>query len=368
MSKSVQLPAMAMKQGPHRVFTMVANGPSVLEWAGVSHARRDGTGIAGYQRPEVQGHIKGIVRYLNGAAPMLPNAVVIALDSTCTFTPATEIEGVQSGVMNIPVNDDTPTGWIVDGQQRLTALSRSSLSEFPVTVVAFIAETEAQAREQFVLVNSARSLPKSLIYELLPGTEGLLSLPDKVRDQKAPAEIVAMLNANESGPLFNVIKTHTVPYGRIKDTAMMRAIRSSMSDGALYRVRMGMPDQSWEDQVVAMSGVLDAYWAAVRLVWDDIWDLKPRQSRLLHGGGVYALGLLMDTIAGDVPVGELTTELFVDNLNLIVDQCHWTSGAWRFQGGEVVPWNKLQNTGTHLHALSAFLSMEWMKASRRKRG
>lgn len=364
---TIQLPAIAMKQGPHTIYSLAVDGPTVLEWASVSQAKREGGSLQGYQRPEAQGHINGIIRYLNDPVtpPMLPNAVVLALDSRCSFEATSEIGGCAVGLMTVPVDTDNPAGWVVDGQQRLTALTRCTLKAFTVTAVAFVAETQAQAVEQFVLVNSAKPLPKSLIYELLPGTEGLHSLPPNVLKKRIPAMMVERLNYDEDSPLYATIKTHTQPNGRIKDTGMMKALRASMTDGILYQTRLQTDGQSWPEQIDDMVKPVKAFWGAVKLVWADEWELPPRKSRLLHGGGVAALSLLMDSMGDELPFSELTTEHYVAELNMIVDVCHWTSGAWQFKGGETIPWNRLQNTGAHLNALCEFLGSYYFKAKLR---
>ena len=70
--------------------------------------------------------------------------------------------------LEIDVSDGAP-GLVVDGQQRLSALMQLEGRDFEVLVSAVICADEAELRRQFVLVNNTRPLPKSLIYELLPG-------------------------------------------------------------------------------------------------------------------------------------------------------------------------------------------------------
>ena len=65
-------------------------------------------------------------------------------------------------------------GFIVDGQQRVAAIRDANIGHFPICATAFIAADESEQREQFILVNSTKPLPKGLIYELLPETNGRL--------------------------------------------------------------------------------------------------------------------------------------------------------------------------------------------------
>jgi DGQHR domain-containing protein len=62
-----------------------------------------------------------------------------------------------------------PTGWIVDGQQRCVAIRDARVDSFRVCVTAFITESDEEQRSEFILVHSAKPLPKGLIYELLEG-------------------------------------------------------------------------------------------------------------------------------------------------------------------------------------------------------
>jgi hypothetical protein len=77
----------------------------------------------------------------------------------------------QTGLLSIPLRDKgRRVGWIVDGRQRSLALARSKNSPLAVPAVAFVSDNPQTNREQFILINKARPLRKSLINELLPET------------------------------------------------------------------------------------------------------------------------------------------------------------------------------------------------------
>ena len=80
---------------------------------------------------------------------------------------------------------------MVDGQQRLTALSGLSKPDFEVFVSALICKDYDELRQQFVLINNTRPLPKTLIYELLPNVDGL---PERFTARKFAARVVERLN------------------------------------------------------------------------------------------------------------------------------------------------------------------------------
>ena len=83
-------------------------------------------------------------------------------------------------------------GLIVDGQQRATALSQLDPSrKLPVVVVAFQSAAPKTQREQFVLVNKTRPLPRDLLNELLANVE--VVLPKTMRSRQVAAKVLEVL-------------------------------------------------------------------------------------------------------------------------------------------------------------------------------
>ena len=87
----------------------------------------------------------------------------------------------------------------MDGQQRIAAIRDASVTAFPICVVAFIEDSDAEQREQFILVNSTKPLPKGLIYELLPATKA--HLPILLERRKFSAYVLDRLNHEDDSPL-----------------------------------------------------------------------------------------------------------------------------------------------------------------------
>src|SRR6185295_11001408 len=200
------------------------------------------------------------------------------------------------GTLVIPADESTAdeekSGWIVDGQQRVAAIREANVRQFPICVVAFIAANDQEQREQFILVNSTKPLPKGLIYELLPVTEG--RLPSLLQRRRFPSYLLDRLNRDAGSPLEHKIQTPTTPDGVVKDNSVLRMLENSLSDGVLYRYRRLNDDGG---DVEKMLYVLRGFWGAVRDVFEDAWGLPPKRSRLMHGAGIVSLGFLMDAIA-----------------------------------------------------------------------
>ena len=242
-------------------------------------------------------------------------------------------------------------GWLVDGQQRAAAIREARVEAFPVFVTAFIATSEQQQRSQFILVNNTKPLPKGLINELLPATEG--KLPAQLERRRFPARLLERLNSDADSPMRGRIKTATNGDGVIKDNSVLRMLENSLRDGALYGhwdARNGGGDEE------AMLSILKDFWSAVAESFPDAWDLPPRRSRLVHGVGIVCSGLIMDAISDRFrSVGTPSREEFAEDLSRLAPHCRWTAGTWEFGPGAQRKWNELQNTTKDVRLLANHL-------------
>lgn len=365
-----RVPALRIRQGEARqLYSLAIEGKDINKIAAISRIRRGDDSLIGYQRPEVRNHIREIQRYIESSNAMIPNPVIIAFDKRVRFE-ALDAEG-NMGYLVIPQSDEADfikPGFIVDGQQRTAALRDAKIDSFMMPVSAFIANDDEEQREQFMLVNSTKPLPKTLLYELAPHTHG--RLPSDLQLRKFPSLLTQRLNFSD-GPLAGRIKTATNPDGVIADNSMIKMIDASLREGALYRFRnpaTGLGDDA------KMVRLLNNFWSAVEIVFTSDWDKKPRYSRLLHGVGILALGSLMDEIdqvhqeyhgeKGWTEIPPITR--FVQELNKIKDLCAWSSGAWNFgtdiDGQPIIrKWNELQNLSKDISLVTDYLVTNYIK-------
>ncbi|EMJ3186381.1 TPA: DGQHR domain-containing protein [Yersinia enterocolitica] len=365
-----RVPALRIRQGEARqLYSLAIEGKDINKIAAISRIRRGEDSLIGYQRPEVRNHIREIQRYIESSNAMIPNPVIIAFDKRVRFEPL-DTEG-NMGYLVIPLSDDADflkPGFIVDGQQRTAALRDAKIDSFMMPVSAFIANDDEEQREQFMLVNSTKPLPKTLLYELAPHTHG--RLPSDLQLRKFPSLLTQRLNFSD-GPLAGRIKTATNPDGVIADNSMIKMIDASLREGALYRFRdpaTGLGDDA------KMVRLLNNFWSAVEIVFTSDWDKKPRYSRLLHGVGILALGSLMDEIdqvhqeyhgeQGWTEIPPITR--FVQELNKIKDLCAWSSGSWNLgtdiDGQPIIrKWNELQNMSKDISLVTDYLVTNYMK-------
>jgi DGQHR domain-containing protein len=360
----LHLPALEVRQSDgSTLYSFAIDGKQLAQFATISRIRRnEDSEIQGYQRPAVLSHINAIRRYIESDSPMIPNALVIAFDKRVQFEPlpgTPQTSYARHGTLAIPISEDAvdeeKPGWIVDGQQRSAAILDARVESFPICVTAFIAESDEKQRSQFILVNSAKPLPKALIYELLPGTVG--TLPPQFQTREFPTRLLTRLNFQVSSPLYHLIQTPTNPDGIVKDNSVLKMLEGSLSDGALYFFRDPKTGECDED---AMLAVLKDFWRAVSHVFPDAWEKPPRKSRLMHGVGIVSLGFLMDTIFDRyIRVRVPGEEDFASDLSALKNVCRWTSGYWDFGPHSQRKWNEVQNTSRDIQLLTKYLLAEY---------
>lgn len=363
----IEVPAMQISQGKHVLYSFAVDGKKLESFTTVSSIGRDADmSVKGYQRPEVRQHIAEITAYLDTPGAMLPNALVIAFDQRIKFKPL-QVQGIATfGVLTIPTfswdDQDKRCGFVVDGQQRRAAI-RDAKKGIPVFCTGFQTVSEQFKREQFILVNNAKPLSKSLIYELLPGTETML--PVRLDKQKLPVVLCDRMNLDKDSPLCRLIQIPTMPCGLIKDNSFLKLVRHSVSDGVLYQYRGGRGCK--DADVEGMLRTLKDFWMAVSQVFPDEWAKPPRFSRLFHGTGVVGLGFIMDSIASnryrspEAPKVPTYAE-YVAGLMMLKPHCFWSNGTWEF--GK--KWDDLQNTPNDVSAFSNWIDRKFNALMREK--
>ena len=353
MSKFKFTAVRARQANGHDVFSFAATPQEVLAFSEIERVGRQDNGqLKGFQRHQIASHIKEIRDYFVRDDALLPNAVIIAF-----------IDGIKSkdrgnGVVDIEIDaTKSKPGFVVDGQQRLSALSGLEKPGFQVFVSVLVCKDYNELRQQFVLINNTRPLPKTLIYELLPSVDGL---PERFTNRKFSARIVDRLNFTRGSALYGEIRQHTNPKGVISDTAMQRLIMNSVSDGA---IRSFIRLDDYEDRAFHL---VNEYFEAIRMVFGPEWTgMTPRTSRLKHGAGIVAMGFVMELL--HATEGATTRDQFAAVLRLIKPYTAWTSGQWSFSSDDICPWNGVQNTPGDIDALSNHLVRLTKRTLRKQR-
>jgi len=361
--KSIDVPCIKLQQTKSTaLYSFVVNGKDFSKFTSVSRiARNDQKGLIGYQRPEVNDHISEIREYLDRSDAILPNSIVVAFDGAVQFLEKEAVDDRRAvGVLRISIEGAHRPAWIVDGQQRVAALRQLPDSNFPVSVVGFVSSGVDMEREQFLLVNNTRPLPKSLLYELLPSIGN--SVPARLRKRQAAYRILEQLNTMPLSPFYERIATRTsrhVSSANIRDVSVLKMIENSSECGMLQEVGA--------ETKAAVKWLLN-YWNAVREVFPEAWGLSPRKSRLTHGAGIVSMGYLMDAIGYSLADAYRIPpkEAIRSELERVGTSLAWTSGNWRFGKDFVLPWNEIQNTSRHIDMLANFLIRRYSHARRKR--
>jgi DGQHR domain-containing protein len=230
------------------LYQFALTGAELANVADISRLSRDDNGkLLGYQRPEVKKHVADITEYLDSDAPLFPHPLIIAFSSKVEFTNSrgTRVhDGVSTaGMISIPLpnGDSQKPGWIVDGQQRALALSRSRRKDFPVPICAFITDDVEIQREQFMRINNSRPLRQGIISELL--AEVSIPISAKTKPRKLPSELINLLNFRENSPFKGLIRRESLSAEAkkaavITDTALEGVLRDNLGQsGCLFAFR-----------------------------------------------------------------------------------------------------------------------------------
>jgi DGQHR domain-containing protein len=358
MKKIYRYTAVRATQAPGKdVFAFAADPKEVLSFATVDGVKRHEDGsLGGFQRHQIAPHIKEIRNYLARGDALLPNAVVVA------FIEGARVKHREDGLVDveITVKDGVTPGFVVDGQQRLTALSGMEKPGFQVFVSALVCSDYNELRQQFVLINNTRPLPKALIYELLPNIDGL---PERFSKRSFAARMVERLNYTKTpDPVFHGrIHQHTNARGKLSDLAIQRLVMDSADHGAIHEF-IGMGDAFEE----LSFDLIHHFFSAVKAVFPEAWnDMTPRTSRLVHGAGIVAMGYVMETLYAQA--NGIDRDAFIEGLRLIAPKCAWTEGHWEFSKEDRRPWNAIQNTPSDIDMLANYLVRELKRALRRQR-
>ena len=217
----------ARQSADHVVLSFAATAMQIQRLARVQRVGRTETGsLFGFQRPQGGSHIREIRNYMAREDAVVPNSIVVAFIESDNSI-AVRRDG---GIVEVEIDvSGEPRGWVIDGQQRLSALGGLPDRDIELFVSVLFCRDEEELRRQFILINNTKPLPRGLVYELLP-TVG--KLPLRLSSRTRAAHLTERLNY-QAGPLFGQINQHTNPTGRIKDTAIQTLIMNSLADGAM---------------------------------------------------------------------------------------------------------------------------------------
>ena len=367
-AESLTCRALRIRQGKDRpLYLFSLNAGEIFQVASVAHLSRNASGkLTGYQRSTSKSQVRDIVDYLGESDALMPNSLTLALSQDATFEAISEDKDLPAyGLLSIPLpaNGENKPNHIVDGQQRIVALMQAGREDFSLPVGAFVSEGIGMERGQFVRINGAKNLPRSLVTELLPTLDA--PLPPGMEKRKAPSKLCDWLSRDTSSPFCGLI--HRASTSRrerkqtvVSDTPLISVIEQSLSSpsGCLFRYHNLATGEVDFD---GAQSVLRTYWTGVKNAFPDAWGKSPKRSRLMHTAGIRVMGRLMDHVMpitphpGEDPVRQVEREL-----KQIAPACHWTSGRWEALGD--VRWDDLKANAKHVNRLVEHLKIRHIRS------
>jgi len=355
----VRFEALRIRQpNGHYVYSFAVLPQILLRIATVPHMKRNADGtISGYQRPEIRSHVRNMARDFDSRSGLMPTSIFICFDARVTFWPSVLLSDAvdvdcEEGILEIPDQEGETFAEILDGQQRLAALTISKYEHFPIFATAVITDDEAFKKALFRRANNSRPLQTQQKNELVEELEG--DFGPEVAQERLISRIVRQLNFHPVSSLRGQIKMYSWPEGYMDASSIRSVIRNSISDGALSDVLYEeRSPQALEDRVVS---VISEYWNALAMVFPDAVHKKPNASRLTHGVGVKAMGFIMDQLYLTRPPSQpWTAETIAESLRPLAPHCAWTAGRWTLSKDDIRPWNGLQNTDKEVRILTKHL-------------
>jgi hypothetical protein len=146
----------------------------------------------------------------------------------------------------------------------------------------------------------------------------------------------------------------------VADTSLIRMLRSSFAhpSGCLFSYRNL---STGDTDVEGVRLLLLTYWNAVKAVFPAAWGRPATHSRLMHSGGLYAMGRLMDRIMMSIdPRSSDASRRVKRELQKIAPLCRWTSGEWTDLGG--LRWCDFQNVPSQVRMISDYLVRSYLQA------
>lgn len=282
----------------------------------------------GYQRAPSEARFGtgrgSIVRYLLNELGAFPTSILINIRGDLKYESRAKINDyIDVGEVVIP-DDEKPI--IIDGQHRLEALKRASLSKpelenYPLPVSIMNMKDRFDEMVHFYIVNSRqKKIPTDLVYRQLQGFSEKAVLGGKdwlkdvilgPREQRAALAsfIVDFLEEDPNSPFHQKIQyvgEKNEPHHLLRDFSLSRFISKILRERALSGIS---PER--------FAGLLAEYWAAINELYPESFA-KPREHRMLKSTGIACYTYLFPSIfAYSAAEGNISKSQFAHYLSML---------------------------------------------------
>lgn len=302
------------------LFVFTVDGKIIADQLGVRRMSwHKGTFKAqGFQRPLDNIRVQEISSYLSDN-PTLPNALVVAFergtlifqaipnqqDPKCQFgTVILKGKLLKVNEITEPVDEKDRIGYVIDGQHRLEAIKRSTLSkgQFNVIIAAFHDVSTKFQLEQFYALN--QTVPISSGQLALIRREIGYKLPPKEARRKAISDICGILQAYPQSPFApeKYVGSSPVYKGPLNITVVEKMISMAVSSSNLRFKWHQDPSQIPAVNLEDIAKALYIYWRAVSELFSDYWGKMPKDQRLFCALGIYAMIRFLDPALAQIDI------------------------------------------------------------------
>ncbi|QCS50224.1 DGQHR domain-containing protein [Picosynechococcus sp. PCC 11901] len=252
----LQIPAFKIVQNKTEMLIFCCPNKVIYERFDVS--RRIDDKILGYQRSFSNAKIKQIKNYILNENGVIPNSVLVNIDSECYSYSEDEnlltLQGSQNSL-----------GLIIDGQHRLKGCYEAN-PEFEIVVVAVLGLLVKEQAGLFVTINKTQTgVPASLYLDLMNLLEGDIEDFDgeEVSTERRATEIAIRLNEDPNSPLYELIRRTGESGLGISLNEFVRQIKDYVAPGKGKLAGFGFEEQY---------KIFRIYFRAIKAVFIEQWE------------------------------------------------------------------------------------------------
>jgi DGQHR domain-containing protein len=361
--------------------------------------RLDALANTGQQRDEIIKHVREISEGIKDGI-QVPNSVILTFNSevfvwsddvsetppeswvvcrrlgewsVVTFPgqPNRIVQEVVPVELDIPFRnaafDEEKCALLVDGQQRTAALALVDVDQvpsYPLSVNATITSPE-EAKQTFRVANNTVKISTDFSRALL----GMLQdAPGYVKQERRIAQAVKLLAIEDPTSPFHKLVKHPGLDGRGFPVAYntLFAVVSIFENSGL----------DFGEDPSKLAACVKAAYAVVKEVWPTAWAKQPKDSRLMHGAGLRAIGgVLLDLTKmqsaqhNHDPLNPVIWPEIKKSLERLATRVQWTAEAVNGTPTQKTNYIKeiqsRQNTNQDIQGLTNFLVKETLSLDKK---
>jgi DGQHR domain-containing protein len=276
-------------------FVFSASAKEVIKWATINRLKdRQG----GTERRLSESRVRAIEKFFReDPINTTPSSIILAFTpGSTTFTPLEQNEAIQKscdthglelGILSFNYDPKLPIverpAFVVDGQHRLTGMSKFSSEDLPILVLAILNADSTEQAFQFVVVNNKVSrVPTDLLRSLLVdfNKENLEKRLKSARVslQSQAVMLVATIDEDQDSPFLHMVKWD------LRGDKPDLAIKPQAIEASLAYIRHIFPRLDYDED--SLIDFFFALWEGIKREYVNLWNQV--ENRLFDNAGFRA--------------------------------------------------------------------------------